>query len=142
VAGQLLMGCGYEDVRNYVGSADDWFSSEEAIFARLQEVVQSVCAQKHFAFVKSLELFDSAHKKHAGEFEFLLVHDEAPTGAVSDLALELNDAVKREFGENMTVEVIPKNVVLKAATNSKEDNDYIQSCLKKARVIYPEETRD
>lgn len=140
VAGQLLKGAGYDDVRNYVGSADEWFDSTEEVFTRLQRVVKTLCATPVYSFVRTMELFDSGNKKHPGEFEFLMVSDEqSPLGGVTNLALELSEAVKGEFGGEMSAEVVPKQVLLELAKKSLDDNEYVSNCLANARLIYPDD---
>jgi hypothetical protein len=90
--------------------------------------------------VRSLELYDSKNKRHPGELEFFLVYDEPPLGGLNHLTLELDDAVKKEFGADRSVDVVPKAGFLDLKKNGVHDgvdlDNYVESVLATVQPIY------
>jgi hypothetical protein len=102
---------------------------------RLRKVVSSVCSRERNKFVRSVEYFDSGNKSGQGMIELLLVADEPLDDGVNQLGLELDDAVKEEFGENNSV-LLTLKFALQQEQKTELDQEFISKCLATVRPLY------
>jgi hypothetical protein len=123
-----------EHVRTQNGSSSEMKTLENA--------VRRVCSQKKFEFVKSLELIDTDNKKHLGEFElFASFKDPVPWDSVTTLRVELDKAVKEEFGPHKSAALFPGEEWMNAVRkiNEKTGQEYIDACLADRKLIYSDD---